>query len=436
MVFSRRFFSVLITSLMLLIGTGQGYTQVILALKADILAPTSKTTELYIRLDAKPQKHNIFFLQNPHRLVMDVMQMRWKAHALNPDGVIKKIRYGKRPDGSGRIVLDLKNKSHLHDFTIAPHPREKGKWLLKLILNHSTVTVASSLQQQQKKTTKYVSETSEASPPQKNNTQKNVEKPLAFKPQKQKVKSNFQFTSRHKLRKITKRPNDILVVIDPGHGGNDPGAISRNKRREKDIVLRFSKELYRKLNATKGIRAVLTRDQDFYIPLAERVALAQYYQADLFMSIHADALHKHNVKGATIYTLSDTASDAVSEALAKSENRSDIIAGVKVPAQEEEVTDILLDLLRRETDGHSYEFAEQLVRYMGRSTSMMRKPHRKAGFAVLKAPDIPSVLIELGYLTNDEDERNMMNRGWRRKMIFEMTTAIKKWHVHRRQGVI
>lgn len=462
MSFLKTLHAVTIAYVVMVFASPHSMAQPVQAQKADIRVPQSSTTEFYVRLNHKPKNHNIFFLNNPNRLVIDVMNMGWQAGALSPEGVIQKIRYGKRPNGAGRIVLDLASKANLADFNLIPHPREDKKWLLTAILHHAPLDKYQTKKQDNKKSIS-VPATVKSKPilenPQKpapllqpetealptpktvsilnKKPEPRAEKPLPSKPHKpEPVTKKFKFTSKHKFRNISKRPNEILIVIDAGHGGNDPGAISKNKRREKDIVLRFAKELYRKINNTKGMRAVMTRDRDFYIPLGERVAIAQHYKADLFLSVHADALQNTDISGATIYSLSDTASDEVSAEIAKNENRSDIIAGVQVPAQETEVADILLDLLRRETDGHSYEVAEQMVQYMARSTSMMPKPHRKAGFAVLKAPDIPSVLIELGYLTNAKDEQNLINRSWRSKMVFEMVTAIKKWHIHRRKGVI
>ncbi|MEM6603052.1 MAG: N-acetylmuramoyl-L-alanine amidase [Pseudomonadota bacterium] len=399
------------------------YGQSVRAIKADIVTPSGSQTEFYVRLTEKPAARRVSFLQNPDRLVIDLKNMRWKAASIHHKGIIQRVRYGVQPGNYGRIVLDLKGKANLQSFDIVPHPREKKMWLMVAKLTHQALSrpKKKAVVEEKKK--------------------KGVEKPRAELPfvEKEKAaqkKKSFKFTSDHKFRYYRKRPGEVLVMIDPGHGGNDPGAISVNKRQEKDIVLQFSRELYEKVNRTSGMRAILTRDKDFYIPLAERVALAQHYDADLFISIHADALNDKSIQGTTIYTLSDTASDDVAAQIARNENRSDIIAGVDIPEQEEAVADILIDLLQRETDGYSHDLAEQMITHVKRATKLMNKPHRTAGFAVLKAPDIPSVLLEIGYLTNPIDERKMIDYKWREKFIGEMVIAIKKWHLQRRKNLL
>lgn len=382
------------------------FSHAINIVKADIIAKKHQT-EFYLRLDKKPLKHKTFFLKNPDRKIIDLHNTVWKAKKIPIKGCIKNIRFGRQKENFGRIVLDLKHQSYLQYFDITPHPRVKAYWLLKMILSHGPVT-----------------------------SYQNNKKPAQQTQPPIKVKK-YKFKSKHTFKPYFKPKDTVLIMIDPGHGGNDPGAISINKYKEKDIVLKFSKELAHKINQKKGLHAILTRDKDFYIPLSERVAIAQHYKADLFISIHADALRGKKAKGATIYTLSDKASDQVAAQIAHNENQSDIAGGIfsdNLPSGE--VKDILIDLLQKETAGYSHDLAEYMVKDISKVTTMMRHPHRQASFAVLKAPDIPSILLELGYLTNLEDEKNLINPNWRKKMVGKIISSVQKWHKTRKRNLI
>ena len=212
-------------------------------------------------------------------------------------------------------------------------------------------------------------------------------------------------------------------MIDAGHGGVDPGASGR-KAREKTVTLAFSKELARQLRNSGKYEVYLTRSRDIYIPLRQRVNVARKHQADLFISIHADAIKRKNVRGMSIYTLSETASDKEAAALARKENRSDIIVGIDFDDQPPEVADILIDLAQRETKNLSVKFANLVVKNARGSTRLLERTHRFAGFRVLKAPDVPSVLIELGFLTNRSDEKQLLSASWRRKIAKSLVKSV------------
>lgn len=220
-------------------------------------------------------------------------------------------------------------------------------------------------------------------------------------------------------------------MIDPGHGGVDPGALGKGGTKEKNVTLAAGRVLRDVLNATGRYDARLTRDSDFYIPLRERFAMARQADAALFISLHADAHRSSSVRGASVYTLSETASDAEAAALAAKENRSDVIAGVDLSSEEDEVADILIDLAQRETMNLSASFAEILVNELGRRVTLLRNTHRFAGFAVLKAPDVPSVLVELGYLTNPTDERKLGKREHLDTIARAMRDAIDAYFAER-----
>jgi N-acetylmuramoyl-L-alanine amidase len=218
-----------------------------------------------------------------------------------------------------------------------------------------------------------------------------------------------------------------VVVLDPGHGGLDPGASSRSGTLEKDVVLAFARAVKENLEATQRYSVLMTRDSDSFISLADRVRFARRQHADLLIAIHADALRGPTVRGATVYTLSEKASDAEAQALAEKENGVDILAGVAHAEDSEQIAGILIDLTQRETKNSSVFLARRLVRQLKPVTLLTGHPHRSAGFRVLKAPDVPSVLLELGYLSNRADERLLRSTEWRRKMAKAMVGAVDSY---------
>jgi N-acetylmuramoyl-L-alanine amidase len=224
-----------------------------------------------------------------------------------------------------------------------------------------------------------------------------------------------------------------VVVIDPGHGGVDPGTSSTDGITEKDVVLAFAKALKEKLAAKGRYEVVLTREDDRFLALRERVEFAQKRGAKLFVSIHADYFPKQTVeaRGATVYTLSEQASDDEAKELAAKENFSDAIAGVALPGDSDEiVANILIDLAQRETQNRSLIFAKSVVGEMGRA-NLHTKSLKSAGFRVLKAPDIPSVLLELGFLSNPDDEKRLTSMSWRATMADKVVSAIDNYFAKR-----
>ena len=214
------------------------------------------------------------------------------------------------------------------------------------------------------------------------------------------------------------------IVLDAGHGGIDPGAISLNKHYEKDIVFAFVKDLSAALSAGSRYRVVLTRDTDKFVSLPDRVRIARAAKADLFIAIHADTFRGRTARGTTLYTLSEKASDAEAEAYARKENRADAMAGMDLPPETDTVADVLFDLIQRESKGQSVIFSQLAASELGKVTLVAPKPVRAAGFVVLKAPDVPSVLVELGYLSSAEDEKLLLDGDWRKNIASAMVRAI------------
>jgi N-acetylmuramoyl-L-alanine amidase len=222
-----------------------------------------------------------------------------------------------------------------------------------------------------------------------------------------------------------------VVVIDPGHGGIDTGAVSKGRAPEKEIVFAFAKALEGALVESGRYTVVLTRTDDVFVPLGERVRIAQAADAQLFLSIHADNLNEGGVSGATVYTVSDKASDAHSARLAEKENFADKIAGFDGVEESSGVSDILFDLTRRETRAYSHVFARTLVSVWKEAARLNRNPIRSAGFRVLKAPDVPSALLELGYLSSEKDSALLSDPQWRERTARAVARSIDKFFAMR-----
>ncbi len=218
-----------------------------------------------------------------------------------------------------------------------------------------------------------------------------------------------------------------LVVLDPGHGGIDSGAVGQGGLREKEVTLEFALALAQELRAAGKLEPLLTREDDTFVSLSDRVDVARDNQAALFVSIHADTVRQDYVRGATVYTLSDDASDELAAALAERENRSDILAGLAIEDQPDEVADILVDLARRETRNLSVRFAKSLVGDMEDAFTLNSNPWRRAAFKVLKAPEVPSVLLELGYLSNAEDEEMFRSEKWPEAQAKAIARAVESF---------
>ncbi len=338
------------------------------------LAGDAKQTRFVLDLD-KPIQFRAFTLADPYRVVVDIPQVDFRLPAeagATGRGLIQAFRYGLVMPGGSRIVFDLTGpariaKSYVLDAANGQPPR--------LVLELEQVD-----------RTGFVQSLAAAAPA------------------------------------ADSRP---VVVIDPGHGGVDNGTQAGGEN-EKDLVLGFGLALRDRIEKAGKYRVVMTREDDTFIPLADRVTIARNQSAALFVSIHADALPpgEGDAQGATIYTLSDKASDAEAERLAEAENRADAIGGVKLTEEPAEVADILIDLVRRETRTFSNRFARQLMSEMKTSVRMHKHPLKSAGFKVLKAPDVPSVLVELGYVSNKDDHEHMVSENWRARTVGSMAQAI------------
>jgi N-acetylmuramoyl-L-alanine amidase len=215
-------------------------------------------------------------------------------------------------------------------------------------------------------------------------------------------------------------------VLDPGHGGIDPGA-ERDGYREADLMLTFAQELRDILVRAGNFEVILTRDDDSFVPLETRVSIAQAVSADVFISLHADALAEGRAEGATVYTLAERASDDASRKLAERHDRDDLLAGVDLSDQDDVIANVLLDMARTETHPRTLRLADALVGRFQASVGMHKRPHLKAGFSVLKSADVPSVLLELGFLSSPSDREKLLDPAWRSKAAQAVRTALDSW---------
>ncbi|WP_312846858.1 N-acetylmuramoyl-L-alanine amidase [Stappia sediminis] len=341
----------------------------------------------------EPVDFAISTLADPYRVIIDLPETRFdfgEDAGKDGRGLVSAWRYGRFARGKSRIVLDAVEPVTVDkSFILPPVDDQPARLVLDLV-----------------KTTREA-------------FLEGVSRPEA---------SAHTVTKGDKLtaKQASSRP---LIVIDPGHGGIDTGATGRGGTLEKQVALDFSSLLKRKLEETGRYDVEMTRDSDVFIPLKNRVEIARSLEADLFISVHADSVRvgKNEVRGASVYTLSEKASDAVAAELAERENRSDIIAGVHLEDEQSEVADILIDLARRETKKFSIFFARTLVDELKSAARVIKNPHRSAGFRVLEAHDMPSALVELGYLSNRLDEKLLTSDEWRERMSTSLVAAVDRF---------
>ncbi len=339
----------------------------------------------------EPVAYYVFALVKPNRLVIDFPELAFPSavEALGPGGigVISAIRHGLFRPGTSRIVLDLHDPVSVKQaFLMSPRDGRATRFVMDLARSDLAAFAQFA-----------------------RDSQRNVPPPPP-------------------ARAVTPRTDDRpVIVVDAGHGGIDPGAVGRSGVFEKDIALAAAQHLAERLAATRRYRVVMTRERDVFVGLRDRVAIARAAGADLFLSIHADSIDDSRVRGSHVYTLSQKASDAEAAALAEKENKSDVIAGLDLASYSEEVNSILLDLSQRETNNLSARLADMVVEaFVHRGVPSISRPHRQAGFAVLKAPDVPSLLVELGFLSNREDERKLQTRRGREPVLDAVIDAVDR----------
>ena len=334
---------------------------------------------------AHPVSFSAYVVQEPYRVILDLPNVNFQFPQGTGEqgrGLIQSFRFGPLGDGKSRIIMDVKSPVLIEKAFIIPAEEGLPARLVVDVVKTDAKTFARLSRKEQ--------ETARA-------------KVLALPGKRQRT-----------------------IVLDPGHGGRDPGATAVNGAYEKDLALAFALFAKRELEKSGRYRVLLTRDGDEFISLDERVQFARKSEADLFIAIHADTFRGASVRGATIYTLSDEATDPEAEALALKENAVDGPGGMKLP-MDNDIGSILIGLSQRDTSNKSTAFARRLANELEGTTSLTRDPIRGAAFVVLKSPDVPSVLLELGFLSDEADARLIASDAWRQKVAGALSRAVESY---------
>lgn len=321
-----------------------------------------------------PVKYKVFSLESPDRMVIDIKQARLKKRPVQPgagDHYLRQVRAAARNGQDLRVVLDLKQAAIHESFQLKPNPYYGHRLVIDLHGGKAGATPA---------------------------------KP-AGRPA---------------------RPRDVIIAIDAGHGGEDPGAIGPGGTYEKDVVLQISKTLARAINRERGMRAVLIREGDYYMSLRKRIVSARRHKADLFLSIHADAFPNRKVQGASVYTLSRRgASSEAARWLAERENAADLVGGVSLDDKDDVLASVLLDLSQTASLEASIDVADRVLKGLQRVGKVHKKRVQSAGFAVLKSPDIPSILIETAFISNPSEEKKLLSHKHRGNLAGAIVAGLR-----------
>ena len=339
----------------------------------------------------------VFLLPDPYRIVVDLPELAFELPVDARSRAVGRIsgwRHGLFEPGTSRLVIDANGPMTVKAaFVLPPSGTQSYRLVLDLVEVDRSRFIAASNQ--------------------------SVEKRVALRAPRIQAPTAAPSPAR-------KTDDRKVVVIDPGHGGVDPGALGP-RLYEKEIVLATGLALKRQLEKTGRYTVIMTRDRDIFVRLRERVAIARRSNTDLFVSLHADTIGDRSLRGLSVYTLSETASDAEAALLAKHVNKSDIIAGMDFSNEAPEVTDILIDLAQRRTKNLSVRLAGYVVDEMERETKLLGRTHRFAGFAVLRAPDVPSILIELGFLSNKADARTLSDPKHQTRIAHGVARSIDRY---------
>jgi N-acetylmuramoyl-L-alanine amidase len=359
-------------------------------------------------------EYRVFFLADPYRVIVDFPTMEWRTEsgANVSGGLINAIRFGSFDSRTSRLVVEVRRPVKVdRSFLLPPNGRFPHRFVLD-VSESSREEFLRAL----------------SAPPQasRGSSQAEPAAPVASLPGPNRPRSSAAEPPSRPRQPSTERPRDArrIVVLDPGHGGIDPGAVGGNGQFEKDLTLQVGRRLKQRLDASGRYRALLTREGDQFVRLRDRVEFARKNKAELFISLHADSMSDPRIRGASVYTLSEKASDKEAESLAQRENAADLIAGVDLAGESDDVRSILIDLAQRETMNLSATFAGLVIPEFQRNGKTLPKGHRFAGFAVLRAPDVPSVLVEMGYLSNPLDERQLWSSEYQGRLVDALTRSI------------
>ena len=323
-----------------------------------------------------PAEHNIFTLRGPDRLVVDLKNSRLAGALGNlpkGSGSIRSVRTGLRANGQLRVVLDLNESVRSRSFTAGPNDQYGDRLVIDL---HQ--------------------------------------------------QGNIRAVKRASEEYVAGR--DIVIAVDPGHGGYDPGAVGRAKTREKDVALAVARHLARRIDAEPGMKAVLVRSGDYYVDHRDRMEIARRNKADLFISIHADAVDDRRARGASVYVLSlKGASDEAAKRLAQRENASDLVGGVSLKDKDAVLASVLLDLSQNAALSAGLDIGAEVIAQLAKLGKVHRRTVQQAGFLVLKSPDVPSILVETAYISNPDEEKKLRSKAHQQKLANAILVGVRKY---------
>jgi len=373
---------------------------------------------------SRPARASLRLLSNPYRFVVDFADTDWQVEGIARRGALARdpataYRFGNPDPQTGRVVIEMDAPAApVRRFTL---PAAKGgghRLVFDLVDRGPTAFQLAGRALAAEGARDYAAAQTRTPSPQTNPATGPAARPTP------KPSSQATATPNVAIAPPKARPKKWRVFIDAGHGGKDPGAIGRSKTREKDITLAASQELAKQLRATGLIEPILSRADDRYLKLRQRIKLARDREADVFISLHADAAPSAKARGISVFTLSDTASDKEAALLAKTENQADLIGGPDLAVEDPDAAGELLRMFQRESMNQSTYLANAILRQIRDMPGGDRRGHRFAGFAVLKAPDMPSVLVEMGFITNREDEANLKDPAYRARLLERLARAI------------
>lgn len=431
-------------------GLGNGSGTAAAQTTAALPAPPPKPAVVDARLGLHPDKtrfvlelsdpvpFTVTAVADPYRILVDLPELIWPGGAVPMEGkgIVSRYRYSLAEPGTLRVTFETVGPAKVRDAYMLP---ARDGHQPRLVLDIERVTPAEFQRIAAAAPPAPPLAKRDARPARGEGEPTTATSPFATLPSlplPQVVPAALPMPppivtappAAPKAPSVVEKP---LIVLDPGHGGPDPGAVGVGGLHEKDITLAAAKEAKRQLEATGRYRVRLTRDKDVFIRLRDRVGMAREANADLFISLHADSIGSGEMRGLSIYTLSGKASDREAEMLAAKENRADAIAGLDLSGENTLVASILIDLAQRDTMNHSMRFAKFALENMGREIKLIpSKPHRQAGFAVLTAPDVPSALIEMGYLSSKQDANLLVSADHREKLGRALSRTIDayfKW---------
>lgn len=399
-------------------------------------------------------KHQLLILKNPHRLVLDIEDVEitpvvktLSDRILSSDPYIKQIRVGMFKTNVLRIVIDLKSEVSPNVFALVPAGDYKHRLVVDIYPDKDPIMAMlekrdnekSGAEPTSKDQPKPVIEPLPTETPQDTVELPGIEPapdtPVEPLPDTQPVdagtaaqESVAQAESQIKPELNKKKERVITIAIDAGHGGEDPGARGASGTHEKEITLQVAKKLKAKIDAEENMRGVLIRDGDYFIPLQGRVIKARKLKADLFISIHADSFTNPAARGSSVFALSERgATSASARYLAKKENESDLIGGVSLGGKDPELARTLLDLSQAATINDSIKLGKHVLTHIGQINKLHKNHVEQAGFAVLKSPDIPSILVETAFISNPEEERKLKDDGYQDKLVDSILSGVKKY---------